>query len=458
MTTQFEIGKKYASQYNSGVITIIKRTTKFVTFTEEINGQSMKSMIINGNGEISQGKAIETRKSIKVLNDSEYLSNGICSYYATSEIVEEPIETEEVVSDDQKDNGVIQFENGKKYGTEDGYVGDSVNYCHSLSDEWKSFVQEYMITCVNSNISFTDYGLEYNGYLYDSGFNRIYVDALHNGIKSNLEDERLTKCLYYDGKNNSLVIESYLEESEAIGLNCTVQELKEAKEMETDEYSYSKILRGQIYSEIKKELQPNVIKLDKEIKFTALSPSINKTNNIDELNEEILRKFSYITVTTDVIVELSEVDFNWFINGFMEYYKWFSSSSLPCGGNALTEYGFIVTNGKQIVIVNHEGYSYARYVYIAKDEKELLDTISPYLLPNDAVMLSPKMTALNDSVMLSPSNLSSQIKELRQQLKADLECLMSSELTNKKARKDSLIKDYETEINELIIKSRKQVI
>lgn len=341
------------------------------------------------------------------------------------------------------------------YGGDPIYVGDSVNYCHSLSDEWKSFVQQYMITCVNSNISFTDYGLEYNG-SFNGGFNSIYVDALHNGIKSNLEDERLTKSLYYDGKNNSLVVECYLEESEAIGLNCTVQELKEAKEMETDEYSYSKILRGQVYSEIKKELQPNVIKLDKKIKFTALSPSINKNNNIDELNEEILRKSSYITVTTDVIVELSEVDFNWFINGFMEDYKWFSS--LPCGGNALTEYGFIVTNGKQIVIVNHEGYSYARYVYIAKDEKELLDTISPYLLPNDAVMLLPKMTALNDSVMLSPSNLSSQIKELRQQLKIDLEYLMASDLTNKKARKDNLIKDYETEINELIIKSRKQVI
>jgi hypothetical protein len=84
MTTQFEIGKTYFSQYNSGQITVTARTPKFVSYTEEINGESRKYILLSGDDAVSEGSAIVQRKKVKIVNDSEYFVSGICSYYATA--------------------------------------------------------------------------------------------------------------------------------------------------------------------------------------------------------------------------------------------------------------------------------------------------------------------------------------------------------------------------------------
>jgi hypothetical protein len=87
-TAKFEVGKKYDSVYNSGEITVTARTAKFIQFTEEINGKARTHTIITIQGIIeTEGKIVE-RKKVKELNGTEYIANGICTYYAKNEVTE----------------------------------------------------------------------------------------------------------------------------------------------------------------------------------------------------------------------------------------------------------------------------------------------------------------------------------------------------------------------------------
>lgn len=75
-TSTFEVGKKYLAWYNkSSSITIIKRTSKTVTFVNVVNGETS----LFG----------ATTKRIKIVNSSEYFADGIFCYQADQSVESE---------------------------------------------------------------------------------------------------------------------------------------------------------------------------------------------------------------------------------------------------------------------------------------------------------------------------------------------------------------------------------
>jgi hypothetical protein len=133
-TVTFEVGKTYASVYNSGIITVTARTAKFIKFTEEINGKERNHTIITTQGIIETDDKIVERKKVKELNGTEYITNGIYTYYAKNKGIEtQEDEKEPEASQEAIDLGVTQvYLNEVKKIVEDFYKAEGINQCDGI--------------------------------------------------------------------------------------------------------------------------------------------------------------------------------------------------------------------------------------------------------------------------------------------------------------------------------------
>lgn len=168
----------------------------------------------------------------------------------------------------------------------------------------------------------------------------------------------LQECLLY--KNNKIVA--------TMGIH------KDDYEIEIDSFGAGELMQWSIengFESVKKDTDKinfenvKVENLNEDIFVNALVPALNK-NDTKELNDEEIKEKSYLTLfkVTD-IVELSEEQYNYFINNLLSDYSFLEGKGgWECENEEVLYYlGVIVTcKGKETLLIDPSGSSYVRYL------------------------------------------------------------------------------------------------
>lgn len=168
----------------------------------------------------------------------------------------------------------------------------------------------------------------------------------------------LQECLLY--KNNKIVA--------TMGIH------KDDYEIEIDSFGAGELMQWSIengFESVKKDTDKinfenvKVENLNEDIFVNALVPALNK-NDTKELNDEEIKENSYLTLfkVTDM-VELSEEQYNYFINNLLSDYSFLEGKGgWECENEEVLYYlGVIVTcKGKETLLIDPSGSSYVRYL------------------------------------------------------------------------------------------------